>query len=205
MRVVKTATLVAAIGYALGAAAAQAQTAPPAQPPATPPAAAQKPEQPKPPVPFPEGARIAYVNYDYVLQASNEGKALIAQLQEREKAITAGLAEKSKQLEEAQKKATAQANLMNEQARAQAARDIEKLGRDLEYAKQDAQSEFDEFRQKLLNEFGARMTPQLQTLAREKGLHMVFSAVPEVMAWAHEGIDLSGELVERLNSSARTK
>ena len=211
MKVLKTVSVVTALGLVLSAGAALAQTAPPAKPPATqppatqkPPEPTQKPMQPKPPVPFPEGAKVAFVNYDYVIQTSEEGKAVIARLQEIQKKITSDLNDKTKRLEEAQKKATDQANIMNEQARAQAEREIEKMTRDLEYAKQDAQNEFNESRQKLLNQFGERMTPQLEAIAKEKGLHLVLRAVPEVIAWVHDGIDLSDELVQRLNSTSKT-
>jgi len=212
MKVLKIATVVT-LGFMLSAGAALAQTAPPAQPPATPPPATQKPDpaaqkpaepKPRPPAPFPEGAKVAFVNYDYVISASDEGKAIIAKLQDVTKKMSGDLAARTKKLEEAQKKAADQANLMNDQARAQAERELEKMGRDLEYAKQDAQNEFNEARQKLFNEFGEKMGPMLEAIAKEKGLQIVLRAVPEIMAYTQEGLDLSDELVKRLNAGAKT-
>lgn len=207
MTVLKTVTF-AALGFALSAGAVSAQTAPPAQPPATPPPATQKPAeakpQPKPPVPFPEGAKVAFVNFDYVAQTSDEGKAMIAKLQEMQKKKAGELADRNKKLEDARKKAADQASLMNEQARAQAEREIEKLERDLQYAQQDATNEFNDFSQKVQNEFGQKIRPLLEAIAKEKGIHLVLRAVPEVIAYAHEGIDISDELVQRLNTGAKT-
>jgi Skp family chaperone for outer membrane proteins len=212
---VKTFSAVVVLGLALGAGQAWAQTPPPATPPpATPPAGqkpadpAQKPAEqpkPKPPVPFPEGAKIAYVNFDYVASTSEEGKAMIATLQAMQKKKTAELADRNKKLEEARKKAADQASVMNEAARAQSEREIEKMERDLQYAQQDATSEFNEFSQKIQNDFGQKIRPLLEAIAKEKGLHMVLRAVPEVIAWAHEGVDISEELVQRLNTQAKTK
>lgn len=180
---------------------------PPVQPPVTPPAAppaAQKPADtpPKPRPPFIEGAKIALVNFDYVAATSNEGKAMIAKIQDMQKQKTAELAEKSKKLEDARKKAGDQASIMNDQARAQAEREIQRLERDLQSAQQDASTDFNEFSQRLQNEFGQKVLPMLQTIATEKGLHMVLRAVPDALAWVNQGVDLSDELVKRLNASS---
>jgi Skp family chaperone for outer membrane proteins len=200
-----------ALGFMLSAGVAAAQT-PPAQPPATQPPATQKPAdpaqkpaeaKPRPPVPFPEGARVAFVNFDYVAQTSDEGKAMIARLQEMQKKKTGELADRQKKLDEARKKAADQSSLMNEQARAQVERDVVRLQRDLEDAQQDATNEFNDFSQKIQNEFGQKIRPLLEAIAKEKGIHLVLRAVPEVIAYAHEGIDISEELVQRLNAGAK--
>ncbi len=210
MTVLKTVT-VFALGFVLSAGAGAAQTAPTAQ---TPPPATQKPAdpaqkpaeakpQPRPPVPFPEGARVAFVNFDYVAQTSEEGKAMIARLQEMQKKKQAELADRQKKLEEARKKAADQSSVMNDQARAQAERDITRLERDLQDAQQDASNEFNDFSQKVQNEFGQKIRPLLEAIAKEKGIHLILRAVPEVIAYATEGIDISDELVQRLNSGAK--
>lgn len=184
-----------------------AQTAPPAQPPAAPPAA-QKPAEAAPPAkaptPFIEGAKIAFVNFDYVAANSEDGKAMIAKIQALQKTKTAELAELNKKLEAARKKAVDQASVMNDQARSQAERDIARLERDLQSAQQDATADFNAFSQKAQNEFGQKVVPLLQALANERGLHMVLRAVPEVIAWAHDGVDLSNELIQRLNAASKT-
>ena len=203
----KSMALGLALGVVLSAGPGWSQTAPPAQPPATPPAA-QKPAEaappPKAPVPFLEGAKIALVNFDYVAANSEDGKAMIAKIQALQKTKTAELAEMGKTLEAARKKAVDQASVMNEQARAQAEREISRLERDLQAAQQDATADFNAFSQKAQNEFGQKVVPLLQALAKEKGVHMVLRAVPEVIAWAHEGVDLSNELITRLNETAKT-
>lgn len=207
MKLLKATCVTAAVGLTLTAGPALAQTAPPAQPPAAQTPATQKPAapapQPKPPTPFPEGAKVAFVNFDYVAATSDDGKAMIAKIQEMQKKMTADLASRNKKLEEARKKAVDQASVMNEQARGQAEREIDRLERDLQYAQQDATKDFNEFSQSAQNEFGQRIRPLLQAIATEKGLHMILRAVPEVIAWAHDGVDISDELVKRLNAAPK--
>jgi outer membrane protein len=203
MEVLKTMAVGFAVGIVVSAGPVWAQTAPPVKPPATPPAA-QKPAEPAPkPVAFLEGAKIAIVNFDYVASASQEGKAMIAKIQEMQKKKTAELEDKSKKLEAARKKAVDQASVMNDQARAQAEREIQRLERDLQSAQQDATTDFNQFSQGIQNEFGQKIRPVLQALANEKGLHVILRAVPEIVAWAHQGVDISDELVKRLDAAAK--
>ena len=207
MKVLKT-FVMAALGLALSAGPAWAQATPPAQPPATakPPAtppASQKPaepaQQPKPPVPFPEGAKIAYIDYQFVAANADEGKAATSQIQALQKKKNDELTDKNKKLQEAQTKLQSGGNLMNDQARGQLEREIEKMQRELQFAQQDATEDINELTQKLQAEFGEKIGPILEAIANEKGLHMVFAA-PANLAWAHPGLDVSEDVVKRLNA-----
>src|SRR4029453_5591046 len=101
--IVMIAVSVLAVGSAL------AQATPPAAPPASqqptppataPPAAAAKPEAPRP---YPEGAKIAYIDIQAVASNSVEGKAATGKLQELEKKKLAEIGEKKKELEAAKR------------------------------------------------------------------------------------------------------
>jgi outer membrane protein len=219
MKVLKT-FVIAALGLALWAGPAWSQATPPAQPPATPPAqppatakppatppASQKPAEPakpKPPVPFPEGAKIAYIDYQFVAANADEGKAATSQIQALQKKKNDELTDKNKKLQEAQTKLQSGGNLMNDQARGQLEREIEKMQRELQFAQQDATEDINELTQKLQAEFGEKIGPILEAIANEKGLHMVFAA-PANLAWAHPGLDVSEDVVKRLNAAKGKK
>lgn len=208
MRVLKT-TSVMALGIVLSAGAAWAQTAtPPAtqkpaaetQKPATPaPAPAPEAAKPRPPVPFPEGAKIAYVDFNYIAATSEEGKAASAKIQELQKKKAADLTAKQKDLQTRQEKLQQGLSVMNETARASAEREIEKLQRELQFAQQDAQSDVEQLTQQLQNDFGQKLQPIIDALANEKGLHLILQA-QQGIAWANPGLDLSDEIVKRLNA-----
>ncbi len=221
MRVLKTMSVIA-LGIVLTAGAAWAQTPPPAtqkpaaQPPATqkPAAETQKPAvpapspapeaaKPRPPAPFPEGAKIAYVDFNYIAATSEEGKAASAKIQELQKKRAAELTAKQKELQGRQEKLQQGLSVMNETARASAEREIEKLQRELQFAQQDAQSDVEQLTQQLQNDFGQRLQPIIDALANEKGLHMILQA-QQWIAWANPGLDLSDEIVKRLNAAKGT-
>lgn len=211
----KIVTLATALGFALSAGVALAQTAPPAQPPAQPPAtqppagqkpdpaAAQKPAEPKPapkpPVPFPEGAKVAYIDYQYVAGTAEEGKAATTRIQALQKKKNDELLEKNKALQAQQQKLQSSGSLMNDQARSQLEREIEKAQRDLQFAQEDATAEVRALTEQLQQEFGLKIQPIVEAIAKERGLHLVFAA-PANLAWAHEGLNISEEVVKRLNA-----
>lgn len=207
MRVLKTMSVIA-LGIVLSAGAVWAQAPPPAtqKPEAQKPAAeTQKPAapetaKPRPPAPFPEGAKIAYVDFNYIAATSEEGKAASARIQDLQKKRAAELTAKQKELQGRQEKLQQGLSVMNDTARASAEREIEKLQRELQFAQQDAQSDVEQLTQQLQDEFGKRLQPIVDAVANEKGLHMILQA-QQGIAWANPGLDLSDEIVKRLNAA----
>ena len=222
MRLVKTTIVMAALGIVLTAAPGFAQGTtgaqlpptqpPPTQPPATQPPATQQPPATAPaaakpapaaPLPFPEGAKIAYVDVQFVASNSEQGKAATKQLESLNKKKTDELMEKNKALEAARAKLAQGANVLSQQAASQLEKDIEKQARDLQFAQQDAQSEVNELRQSLLEEFQTKLNPILEEIRKEKNLHMIFSVAESGLAAADRGLDLSQEVIKRLDAAAK--
>ena len=94
---------------------------------------------------------------------------------------------------------------MNEAARTQLEKEIEKQQKDAERFQQDAQAEINELQQDVQNEFLKKVNPILDQVANEKGLHIVFNAGADGagIAWANLGLDLSGEIVKRLDAASK--
>lgn len=178
-------------------------TQPPAtQPPATQPAPAPPPPAMKPPAPFPEGAKIAFVNMQYIASVSSEGKSASGRLDALRKKKSDELSEKNKSLQTAEAKLQQGANTLSDSARASLEKEIEKTRRDLQFAQQDAQTEVNEETQRLQNEFQEKLSPIVESLRAEKGLHIIFSVVDSGIVAAEPGLDLSGEVVKRFDAVA---
>jgi outer membrane protein len=191
--------------------AGQAQTQkppaqPPAQPPATPPSTqtpAPAPAAPgTPPRPFPEGAKIAFVSVQAIASNSVEGKAATAKLDEFTKKKTAELGEKNKQLQGMQTKLQQGGSVLNDQARGQLEKDIEKLNREIQFFQQDAQSDRNELQNQLQVDFQEKLNPVLESVAKEKGLHAIMDWQGAGLAWADPGLDLTGEVIKRFDAAA---
>jgi outer membrane protein len=190
---------------ALSAAPVLAQTpaapAKPAAAPALPPPPAPVPAQP--PAPFPAGAKIAFFNPQAVFQASADGRAAVTRVNALIEKKQKENADKAKLLQGNQQKLQTSGSVMNETARVQLEKEIEKQTKDAERFQQDAQAEINELQQEVQNEFVKKLSPIVEALANEKGLHLVFNASESGIAWAAPGLDLTPDVIKRLDAAAK--
>ena len=196
-------TIVVAAVSALAAGPARAQTTPPAQPPSKPttPAPAQPPAAAAAPAPFPEGAKVAFFDVQAVASNSVEGRASTAKIQELEKKKIGDIQTKSKQLEDARTKLQSSSGIMNDQARLALEKDVDKMTREVQFMQQEAQSERNQLQNELMVEFQRKLGPVLDQIAKEKQLHMLFDFNTSGALWAEPGLDLTQEVVKRLDAS----
>ena len=197
--------------FALSAAPVLAQT-PAAQPPAAPakpPATTPAPQPaaptlpPQPPAPFPAGAKIAYFNPQAVFQASADGRAAVTRVNALIQKKQTENADKAKLLQGNQQKLQTSGSVMNEAARVQLEKEIEKQTKDAERFQQDAQAEINELQQEVQNEFVKKLSPIVEALAVEKGLHLVFNASESGIAWAAPGLDLTQDVIKKLDAQSK--
>jgi outer membrane protein len=179
-----------------------AGNAPAAQTPAAPPASAQPAPAPQPPRPFPEGAKFAFVDIQAIASNSAEGKSATAKLDDLKKKKNADLVAKSASLKSMQDKLSAGGSVMNDQARGQLEKDIEKTQRDLQFAQQDAQTELTDMTNQLQADFQEKLNPVLEAIRAEKGLLMIFSIRDSGVVAAEAGLDLSNEVTKRFDATA---
>ena len=218
MRVVKFSILstvltvaLAAPGFALEGQAQtppkpQTQTPPPPkpqaptqQPAATPPAAQPAaPKPPAPPVPFPQDAKYAVIDVQAIAQSSVAGKAASAKLNDLNAKNSAAIQDKAKQLQALQTKRDS-SSVLNDAARAQLDKDIDKLQRDIQYAQTSAQAEMNDLNTELQTEFQKKLIPIIEEIAKEKGLYLVFTA-DSGFAYINPGLNISDEVIKRLDA-----
>ncbi len=204
------------LSLALGAiptiALAQAKpptTPPPAtQKPPTPPPAAQPPAAAAPPAaqpapqskPFPEGAKIAFINIPRIAAESVEGKSSTSRVNALREKKLAELTAKNKQVETAQQKLNS-GGLLSDDARAATQKEIDRLNVEIQRMQQDAEAEMQDLQQQLQLDFQRKLSPVIQQIAVEKGLHMLVST-DAGLVWAEPGLDLTTEIIKRFDAAA---
>jgi outer membrane protein len=202
----KAFTVVAALGFALMTVPAIAQQKPPAtKPPATPqtqkPATQPTPTQPPAaPRPFPEGAKVAYCSLNVIAQQSKEGQAAFQRVKTLQESKLKAIQDKTKQMEADQ--ALINSPSVADDKRAGLQKEVTRLETEIQRMQQDAQNEVNELQQELQVTFGNRVMPIIEQLAKEKGLHMILRIEEAGIIWVDTGLDLSGEIVKRLDASA---
>jgi len=213
----KGSALAASIALAaitLGAAPAFAQQPPAAAPAQTPPAqtppkpavpaqpAAPAPA-PRPPEPFPVGAKVAFINPQAILQQSADGKAAIARINALIQKKQKEGEDKAKLLQGNQQKLQTSGSVMNEAARSQLEKEIDRQQKEIERFQQDAQAEINDLQQEVQSDFLKKVNPVLEQVAKEKGVEIVLNAEAQIFAWANMGLDLSPDIVKKLDAASK--
>jgi outer membrane protein len=214
MRILSTmrSSLVITIGIALMAGPVNAgqATAPkpapaPTQAPATAPAtpAAQPAAQPAtPPKPFPEGAKIAYVNVQRIAQESQDGQAATKRITTLREEKEKDLVSRNQKFEEARKRLETSASVLSEAVRGTQQKEVERLQTDLQRATQDAQKAVEDLQAELQVDFQRKLLPIISEVSTAKGLHMVFSSLDSGIVWADSGLDITADVVKKLDAAS---
>lgn len=173
--------------------AARAQQAPAPTPP--PPAAVQ------PQRPFPEGAKIAYLDIQRVAAESAEGKVSTARVQALNQKKVSELNELNKKLLADQQKLQAQGAMLNEAARAELERTIDRQQKELQRSQQDAQEEVQQLQTDLQNTFQGKLYPVIQQVVAEKGIEVLFSQRDSGIVFANPALDLTADVIKRFDAA----
>lgn len=188
-----------------------------AQAPSAPPPAAQRPPQPTAPAPttpvaapavpaapavFPAGAKIAYIDFQRVAMESLDGQSFSAKINALVSKKQAEGGEKAKQLQLNQQKLAQSGAVMSDAARSQLEKDIERQTREGERFQQDAQAEIQELQQELQLEFQKKIMPVVQQVFTEKSLQVLLSRSDAGIVLADPGLDLTGDVVKKLDAMA---
>ena len=202
----KALVVVLALSVMLAASPAFAQAPAAAQPPAKPapttPAPATAPAQPAAPKPFPQGAKVAYVVLQRIANESADGRVATTRIQALQQKKAAELTEKNKQLTGMQQKLEKEGSVMSATVAAELQKNIEKLNVEVQRFTQDAQAEVQELQQELQQEFQQRLEPVLSQVAQDMGLQFVFNGPDAGLVWADSALDISGEVIKKLDASA---
>jgi outer membrane protein len=208
-------TIAVAVIALLVGGSAYAQTPPTQIPPPTqtPPPATQKPAATLPmptpsptPVPFPEGAKVAFIDLQRVVADSALGKQGQEAMKALNDKLSGALAGKNKEIQALQDRIKTQQSVVSDTVLQGYARDLDKAQREAQFMQQDAQVQVDQLNQELLKSFQDKVLPIVEKLREEKGLWIIFALGENSnIAAAHAGLDLSSEIVKRLDAAFKAK
>jgi outer membrane protein len=147
---------------------------------------------------------VAFVYLNNVAQNSVEGRAASAKIEELQKRKQAELQEKNKQLQAVQQKLTQGGTVLSDPARGQLEKDIDRMQREIQFLQQSAQAEIQDLTQDLQEDFRLKLLPVIEQVGKERDLHVIFSANDAGIIWANPGLDVTPDVVRRLDAAAKT-
>jgi Skp family chaperone for outer membrane proteins len=147
---------------------------------------------------FPAGVKIAFIDLQRVAQDSAAGKAASLQLKRLQDVKLLDIQAKDQAVKALQEK-QASSSVLAPAAAAQLQKDLDRARMELQYAQQVAQKEVDDLQRELMASFSDKVTPVVEAIRAERGLWAVW-AVDETLVAAMPGLDISDEIVKRLDA-----
>jgi outer membrane protein len=154
---------------------------------------------------FQEGLKYAYLRVDVIAANSVEGRAANERVKSLNDQKVRELNERNKALQTAQQKLEQGGSVLNDAARAQLQQEIERQQRDIQRFTEDAQQDVQALQQQLQEDFQRKLNPIVDRVAREKQVHMVFSAADSGLVWADPTMDLTAEIIKAFDAAATAK
>jgi len=149
-----------------------------------------------------EAQRFAVINIQRIAAESTEGKASTAKVQALNQKKIGELNDLNKRLQADQQKLSAQGTMLNEAARAELERNIDKEQKDLQRSQQDAQEEVQQLQQDLQNAFQAKLLPIIQQVVAERKITILFSQADAGIVFADPALDLTADVIKRFDTAA---
>jgi outer membrane protein len=148
------------------------------------------------------GLSVAWLDLEEIVQASAEGKIANAKVQALTQRKSNEIGERTKQLQASQQRLQAGGTVLNDAARLQLERDIERLNIDIQRMQQDAQAEVQELQVELQAEFQQKLMPVIEALVKERGVTFLFSRLEAGIVYADPATDLTMEIIRRFDAAA---
>jgi outer membrane protein len=143
--------------------------------------------------------RIGIVDLQRIAAESNEGKAASAKVKALTDKKTAELADKTKALQSNQQKLQQGGAVLNDAARAQAQKEVDRLTVEIDRFQQDANAEVQELQQQLQGDFQEKLRPILDGVVKELGIGLLFSWGDAGAIWADPSLDITGDVIKRFD------
>lgn len=153
--------------------------------------------------------KVGVIQIQTALLSTTEGKKAADDLQTRYEPKRQEIAEKQKELAALREQLNKGSNTMSNEAKQSLALEIDQKNRSLSRLAEDAQADFEQDRNRILQDLGQRMMVVIQKYAQDNGYSVILDiSSPETpVLWASSAIDVTSDIVALYdkNSPAASK
>ena len=151
-----------------------------------------------------QNSKVVVVDFERAVVESAEGKKSSDRFTATLQAKQGDVEKKQKELEDQQKKLQNGARTLNDTAKADLQRDIDRRTTELQRINEDAQKELQTLRDQLLRPIAERATAILNAMSDEQGYTLVIdtSSPDHNVLWWNKKNDITDELIKRINAAA---
>jgi outer membrane protein len=144
--------------------------------------------------------RMAFLDLQRIAAESSEGKAASSKVQALTQKKSAELQEKTKALQGNQQKIAQGGAVLNDAARAQTQKEIDRLTVEIDRFQEDANAEVQELQQSLQADFQEKLRPVVDAVVKELAIGLLFSAGDAGAIYVDPSLDITGEVIKRFDS-----
>jgi len=154
-----------------------------------------------------QASRVAVVDFEKAVVESAEGKKSSERFNATLQSKQAEAEKRQKELEDAQKKLQTQGAALNETAKANLQKDIDRRTTELQRFNEDAQKELQSVRDELLRPIAERASAILNALAAEQGYTLIvdISNPQSNIVWFNPKNDVTEEVTRRIDATKTTE
>ena len=152
-----------------------------------------------------ESIKVGIVNSNEVIQKSTEGKAVMAQLQEKDKANSSKITSMDEKIRELETKLNTQRLTLTQESILQLNSDLERKRTERKRFAEDTLRELQELRFRLFTRVQDEVIPIIEGLGKEKNLDIIFDLANSGAVYFKPSIDLTAEVIKRYDASKAAK
>jgi len=148
--------------------------------------------------------KVGIIHIQNAIISTKDGQQAASELQNKFEPKRKELEKKQSEINALQEQLRKGANTLSEEARQKLMREIDAKTRNLNRDTEDAQSEFDQEQQKILQELGGRLMQVIDKYARDNGFALILdiSSPQTPVLYAANSIDITQAIVELYDKNA---
>jgi len=150
--------------------------------------------------------KIGLLNVLHVMAECAEGKQALGEFNKKVDAKRVELEKKSGEIQELQRQLQSQSRTLNDESRAALAKNIENKTTELQRSQDDAQKEFTQTQNEIMNRIGNRMAPIVQKYAKDNNFTIIVDGSNQnsQVIYFDPAIEITAEIIRKVDSSPTT-
>jgi len=150
-----------------------------------------------------ETFKIGIVNSQDVLEKSNEGKKVIAQVETKNKKNQDELAKIDEEIRKLQTKLNTQRLTLTNEAMMQLNSDLQRKQTERKRFAEDSYNEMQEFTGKIFQRIQNELLPIIEQVGKEKNLDIIFDLLKSGTIYFSPAIDITEEVIKKYDASKK--
>ena len=152
-----------------------------------------------------ELVKIGVVNSNEVISKSTEGKAVMAQLQDKDKSNSSKINTMDEKIRELETKLNTQRLTLTQESILQLTSELERKRTERKRFAEDSLREIRELQLRLFTKVQEEVIPIIEQIGRERNLHIIFDRDNSGAVYFNPIIDITEEVIKRYDASKATK